>query len=39
MLITHGRIATFGKNPQVIADGAIYIEGDQIVEVGASQPI
>ena len=24
MLITHGRIATFGKNPQVIDDGAIY---------------
>ncbi len=36
MLITHGRIATFGKNPQVIDDGAIYIEGDQIVEVGAT---
>jgi putative selenium metabolism protein SsnA len=36
MLITHGRIATFGKDPQVIDDGAIYIEGDQIVEVGAT---
>ena len=36
MLITHGRIATLGKNPQVIDDGAIYIEGDQIVEVGAT---
>jgi len=34
MLITHGRIATFGKNPQVIDDGAIYVEGDQIIEVG-----
>ncbi|HZY42795.1 MAG TPA: putative aminohydrolase SsnA [Anaerolineae bacterium] len=36
MLITHGRIATFGKHPQVIDDGAIYVEGDQIVEVGAT---
>ena len=36
MLITHGRIATFGKSPQVIDDGAIYVEGDQIVEVGAT---
>lgn len=36
MLITHGRIATFGKNPQVIDDGAIYVEDDQIVEVGAT---
>jgi putative selenium metabolism protein SsnA len=34
MLITHGRIATFGQNPQVIEDGAIYIAGDQIVDVG-----
>jgi putative selenium metabolism protein SsnA len=36
MLITHGRIATFGKQPQVIDDGAIYVEGDQIVEVGTT---
>ena len=36
MLITHGRIATFGKQPQIIDDGAIYVEGDQIVEVGAT---
>ncbi|MBI5567201.1 MAG: putative aminohydrolase SsnA [Chloroflexi bacterium] len=36
MLITHGRIATYGKNPQVIDDGAIYVEGDQIVEVGST---
>ncbi|NTU62203.1 MAG: putative aminohydrolase SsnA [Chloroflexi bacterium] len=34
MLITHGRIATFGQNPQVINDGAIYIDGDQIMAVG-----
>ncbi len=36
MLITHARIATFGKNRQVIEDGSIYIEGDLIKEVGAS---
>ena len=34
MLITHGRIATFGPNPQVIEDGAICIAGDQIIAVG-----
>ncbi len=34
MLITHGRIATFGQNPQVIDDGAIHIAGDQITDVG-----
>ena len=34
MLITHGRIATFGQNPQVIEDGAIYIADDQISAVG-----
>ncbi|MBP7688723.1 MAG: putative aminohydrolase SsnA [Thermoflexales bacterium] len=36
MLITHGRIATFGSNPQVIDDGAIYVEGDQIIAVGTT---
>ena len=36
MLITHGRIATFGQNPQVIDDGAIYVEGDQIIAVGTT---
>src|SRR5512136_1652751 len=36
MLITHGRIATCGQNPQVIEDGAIYIAGDQISAVGST---
>jgi putative selenium metabolism protein SsnA len=36
MLITHARIATFGNNPQVIDDGAIYFEDDLIKEVGSS---
>ncbi len=34
MLITHGRIATFGQNPQVIEDGAIYVAEDEIIAVG-----
>jgi putative selenium metabolism protein SsnA len=34
MLITHGRIATFGANPQVIEDGAICFADDQIIAVG-----
>jgi putative selenium metabolism protein SsnA len=36
MLITHGRIATFGPHPQIVEDGAIYVEGDHIVEIGSS---
>ncbi len=36
MLIIHGRIATFGKNPQVIDDGAIHIVDDQITAVGST---
>lgn len=39
MLITHGRVATLGANPQVIEDGAIYIEGDQIVAVGSTSEL
>ncbi len=34
MLITHGLVCTFGAEPQVLDDGAVYIEGDQIVAVG-----
>ncbi len=34
MLITHGRIATFGKDPQLIDDGAICIADDEIIAVG-----
>jgi len=34
MLIIHGRIATFGQNPQVIEDGAICLADDQIIAVG-----
>ncbi len=34
MLITHGIVCTFGAEPQVLDDGAVYIEGDRIVAVG-----
>jgi cytosine/adenosine deaminase-related metal-dependent hydrolase len=34
MLITHGRIVTFGKDPQVIDDGAICFADDEIIAVG-----
>lgn len=36
MLITHGNIATFGSDPKIINDGAIYIEGDRIAALGSS---
>jgi len=34
MLITHGRIVTFGQDPQIIEDGAIYTVGDRIGALG-----
>ena len=36
MLITHGTVLTFGRDRRVIADGAVYYEGDTILEVGPS---
>ncbi|HEY4724075.1 MAG TPA: amidohydrolase family protein, partial [Anaerolineae bacterium] len=36
MLITHGRIATFGPHPQVVDDGAIFVEDDRIAAVGST---
>jgi putative selenium metabolism protein SsnA len=36
MLITNGLVATFGETNQLIDDGAIYIDGDRIVEIGKS---
>ena len=36
MLITHGQIATFGQEPQLIEDGAIFIVGDRIGAIGPS---
>src|SRR5512136_756697 len=36
MLITHGRIVTFGQEPQLIEDGAIYTVGDRIGAIGST---
>jgi putative selenium metabolism protein SsnA len=36
MLITNGTVLTFGAERRVIPGGAVYYEGDTIVEVGAS---
>jgi putative selenium metabolism protein SsnA len=34
LLITHGQVFTLGTGNELIPDGAIYVEGDTIVEVG-----
>lgn len=34
LLITHGQVFTLGRANELIPDGAVYIEGDTIVEVG-----
>jgi putative selenium metabolism protein SsnA len=36
MLITHGQVFTLGQHNELIPDGAIYIEGDAIAEVGTT---
>jgi putative selenium metabolism protein SsnA len=36
MLITHGQVFTLGQRNELIPDGAIRIEGDNIAEVGAT---
>ena len=36
LLITHGQVFTLGQRNELIPDGAIYVEGDTIVEVGAT---
>ena len=34
LLITHGQLFTLGQRNELIPDGAIYVEGDTIVEIG-----
>ena len=34
LLITHGQVFTLGQRNELIPDGAIYVEGDTIVDVG-----
>ncbi len=36
MLITHGTLITFGASHQVIEDGALYIAGDTIADLGTT---
>ncbi|MGB8647993.1 MAG: putative aminohydrolase SsnA [Anaerolineae bacterium] len=39
MLITNGTLITLGAEPRVVQNGAIYIEGDHIAEVGATHDL
>jgi putative selenium metabolism protein SsnA len=34
MLITHARLATFGPDPRLIDDGALWVEGGRIADLG-----
>ncbi len=36
LLVTHGRVFTLGPANAVVEDGAVYAEGDTIVEVGGA---
>ncbi len=36
LLITHGQVFTLGQANELISDGAIYVEGDTIAEVGST---
>ncbi len=36
LLVTNGRVFTLGAANELIPDGAVYIEGDTIVEVGTT---
>ena len=36
LLITHGQVFTLGRRNELIPDGAIYVEGDTIAEVGTT---
>jgi putative selenium metabolism protein SsnA len=36
MLITNGRVVTFGKANEIIGQGAVRVEGDRITDVGDS---
>ena len=39
LLITHGNVFTLGKRNEAIPDGAIYIEGDTIAEIGTTRDL
>lgn len=39
MLITHGTLVTMGPQGKVVPDGALYIEGDRIVDLGPNSEL
>lgn len=39
MLITNGTIVTLGKENKIIPNGAIYIEGDKIADIGTTESL
>ncbi len=39
MLITNGTVVTLGENPRVIENGAIYIKGDCIADIGTARAL
>jgi len=39
MLITNGTIITLGRENKIIPNGAIYIEGDKIAEIGSTESL
>ena len=39
MLITHGTLVTMGPEGKVVPDGALYIQGDRIAELGPSSEL
>jgi putative selenium metabolism protein SsnA len=39
MLIANGTVVTLGSENRIIADGAVYIEGDKIAEVGSTKEL
>lgn len=39
MLITNGTIVTLGRENKIIPNGAIYIEGDKITEIGTTESL
>ena len=39
MLITNGTVVTLGADPRVIENGAVYIKGDKIADIGATNAL
>ncbi len=39
MLISHGTVITLDEEDKIIEDGAVYVEGDKIVAVGAAKEL